>query len=162
MAVSKSALAKAESVVTNFKEKKMKGLIMVLFFALAFSACGQKEKIFQLTDIEVDSGSVFYATNILWDLGKCNFHPKSKTQLDSIVGFLENNPRVWLQIICKEIIPIELSMHNSQCRAEKLKEYIVEQGISSSRIIPIGQTLTKEKIEGNNKSFTKLIIVKKD
>jgi outer membrane protein OmpA-like peptidoglycan-associated protein len=89
--------------------------------------------------------NVFTIYNIYFDFAKSRPQEESYKILDNIANFLKENPT----------ISIELSAHTdavgsdsfnldlSQRRAERCKDYLIKQGISSARIKPVGYGETK-------------------
>ena len=78
--------------------------------------------------------------NIYYDVNSSNLRDESEKELDKLVEFMKDNAA----------IKIELSSHTdsrgsgsynqnlSQRRAESAAEYIIANGISASRIVPVG------------------------
>ena len=78
--------------------------------------------------------------NIFYDFNKATLRPESATALDELVGLLNENPNV----------TIELSAHTdsrgsdqynerlSQQRAERVVAYLIDHGIASDRLTPKG------------------------
>ena len=78
--------------------------------------------------------------NIFYDFNKATLRPKSATALDELVGLLNENPN----------ITIELSAHTdsrgsdqynerlSQQRAESVVRYLIDHGIAADRLTPKG------------------------
>jgi len=89
---------------------------------------------------KIRKGAKFEVENVLYDFGKATLRPESKTELNKIVAFLTENPT----------IKVELSSHTdsrgsdrinqtlSQKRAQSCVDYLISQGIPSSRIVAKG------------------------
>lgn len=92
------------------------------------------EMNFKLQPVEV--GATVNLRDVLFEQGKTLMLPQSYPELDLVVTFLKNNPKV----------KIELSGHTdnrgipgqnvklSQARVEKVKSYLVSKGIAKNRI----------------------------
>ena len=86
--------------------------------------------------------------NIFYDFDKATLRPESKEALDNLVALLNENPNV----------TIELSAHTdnrgsdaynerlSQRRAESVVNYLIEHGIASDRLSPVGYGEKKPKV----------------
>jgi outer membrane protein OmpA-like peptidoglycan-associated protein/tetratricopeptide (TPR) repeat protein len=86
--------------------------------------------------------------NIFYDFDKATLRPESKESLDNLIALLNENPNV----------TIELSSHTdnrgsdkynerlSQRRAETVVNYLIEHGIASDRLSPVGYGEGKPKV----------------
>lgn len=99
----------------------------------------------QLGMSTVEVGRTFQIDNIHYDFDKANIRPDAARELDKVVDFLTTNPDV----------RIELSSHTdsrgsdaynlklSQRRAESAVNYLVDHGISRSRLVAKGYGETR-------------------
>ena len=86
------------------------------------------------------AGETISLNNILFDQGKADLRPESRTELDKIAAFMKANPRA----------EIELSGHTSSegdgalnrslsyLRVKACKDYVVARGIDTGRILVVG------------------------
>jgi len=93
---------------------------------------------FELTPIEV--GARVSLDNIYFDFDKATLRPESKTQLNSIVDFLNENNKVKIQLdghTCS-IGREDYNQKLSEARAQAVKDYLASQGIKEKRLSSIG------------------------
>jgi outer membrane protein OmpA-like peptidoglycan-associated protein len=105
-----------------------------------------------------ERGTTVNLNSVLFEQSKANLLPESFSELDLVVNFLQSNPDV----------AIELSGHTdnrgvhrdnvklSQDRVEKVKEYLVSQGIDAKRISGKGYGGTKPIANNENAETRKL------
>ena len=117
---------------------------------------GYKEihKDLYLAPIEI--GQVFRLNNVFFDFDKYSLRPESFVELDRVVGFLNEYPK----------IEIEMSAHTdskgadqynmtlSDNRARSVMEYILSKGISKTRIVSQGYGETKPETSNTNADGT--------
>lgn len=115
-----------------------KALVSVLLlFAFSFSF----SQTFSLTDTTIFSGSCYRSYSIFFDLGKATLRAESYAHLDSVVTFLNNNPKVKLEIDVhsdSRSKNISSSTHLTMNRACSIRDYIVSKGIPSNRLVAKG------------------------
>ena len=85
--------------------------------------------------------------NIFYDFDKATLRPESKEALDKLVTLLKENPNVTIELSahCDYKGPAEYNKRLSQRRAETVVEYLVEHGIESDRLTPMGYGKEKPK-----------------
>ena len=85
--------------------------------------------------------------NIFYDFDKASLRPESKEALDKLVALLKENPNVAIELSahCDYKGPAEYNKHLSQRRAETVVNYLVEHGIESDRLTPMGYGKEKPK-----------------
>ena len=85
--------------------------------------------------------------NIFYDFDKATLRPESKEALDKLVALLKENPNVAIELSahCDYKGPAEYNKHLSQRRAETVVNYLVEHGIESDRLTPMGYGKEKPK-----------------
>jgi OmpA-OmpF porin, OOP family len=106
---------------------------------------GYKEIHKDLYLVPIEIGQVFRLNNVFFDFDKFSLRPESFVELDRVIGFLKEYPKV----------EIEMSAHTdsrgadeynyslSDNRANAVKEYILSKGIAAARIISQGYGETK-------------------
>jgi OmpA-OmpF porin, OOP family len=109
---------------------------------------GYKEIHKDLYLVPVEIGQVVRLNNVFFDFDKYDLRPESFVELNRVVKLLNENPN----------IEIEMSAHTdnkgsddynfilSDNRAKSVKDYIVSQGISASRIVSRGYGETKPEV----------------
>jgi outer membrane protein OmpA-like peptidoglycan-associated protein len=84
----------------------------------------------------LDKGTVFRLNNIFFDYNKFELKEKSKTELDELVKFMNDNPEVKGEIsghtdnIGKPEDNLKLSLN----RAKSVYEYLIRNGVDKSRL----------------------------
>jgi outer membrane protein OmpA-like peptidoglycan-associated protein len=114
-----------------------------LFQSLNFNYSEAKNSVPIILNIDLEKareGTVSVLQNIFFDVDKYDLKPKSKTELQKILKFLQDNP----------LIRVEISGHTdntgstaynkqlSQKRAQSVYDYLVQNGINGQRLIPKG------------------------
>jgi OmpA-OmpF porin, OOP family len=106
---------------------------------------GYKEIHKDLYLVPIEVGQVFRLNNVFFDFDKYDLRPESFVELDRVVGFLKEYPKV----------EIEMSAHTdsrgsdaynitlSDNRAKSVREYILSKGIDPARISSKGYGETK-------------------
>ena len=99
-----------------------------------------KGKSAQFDDKQITVGQSITLNNILFDQGKSDLRPESKTELEKIVAFLKANPTAEIELSGHTSSEGEYNMNKSLSykRVKACKDYIVSKGISESRIIAVG------------------------
>jgi outer membrane protein OmpA-like peptidoglycan-associated protein len=95
--------------------------------------------------VPIEIGQIIRLNNVFFDFDKYDLRPESFVELDRVVNLLRENPA----------IEIEMSAHTdsrgtddynfvlSDNRARSVMNYLVEKGISQSRIVSKGYGETK-------------------
>lgn len=118
---------------------------------------------FSLTDTNIVSYGYHRTYNILFDLGKATLRQESFSHLDSVVAFLNNNPKIKLEIGVHSDSrgPQTSGSHLTMNRASAISNYLISKGISIDRLyakgyscvrplitdVQISKLKTKEEIE---------------
>ncbi len=92
------------------------------------------EMNFNLQPVEI--GTTVNLKDVLFEQGKTNLLAQSYPELDLVVSFLKSNPRVRIELAGhtdNRGIPGQ-NVKLSQARVEKVKSYLVSQGIEKKRI----------------------------
>ncbi len=78
--------------------------------------------------------------NILFEFDRAILKPSSREPLDELVQYLQHNRELNLEVIghTDAIGSTEYNLELSRDRANAIQAYLVEQGIKSSRITPVG------------------------
>ena len=85
--------------------------------------------------------------NIFYDFNKATLRPESAEALDKLVALLEENPNVTIELSahCDYKGSAEYNKRLSQRRAESVVKYLIEHGIASDRLTPVGYGKDKPK-----------------
>ena len=85
--------------------------------------------------------------NIFYDFDKATLRPESATALDELVGLLNENPNVTIELSahCDYKGSAEYNKRLSQRRAESVVRYLIEHGIAADRLTPKGYGKEKPK-----------------
>jgi outer membrane protein OmpA-like peptidoglycan-associated protein len=92
------------------------------------------EMNFRLQPVEV--GTMVNLKNVLFAQGKTDILPESFAELDLVVNFLKENPKVRIELMGHTDgrgVPAD-NLKLSQERVNKVKDYLVSKGIDSRRI----------------------------
>ncbi|MGB4665343.1 MAG: OmpA family protein, partial [Bacteroidales bacterium] len=83
--------------------------------------------------------------NIFFDFNKATLRPESKTELQNIIEFLQQNPNISLEISghTDNVGSYEYNLNLSEKRAQAVVDYLIQQGISSNRLVYKGYSYTK-------------------
>lgn len=100
----------------------------------------EKGKTAQFDNQQIKVGQSVTLNNILFDQGKADLRPESKTELEKIVAFLKSNPTAEIELSGHTSSEGDYALNKSLSykRVKACKDYIVSKGISESRIIAIG------------------------
>jgi len=85
----------------------------------------------------IEKGTVFVLNNIFYDSGKWDLRDKSKSELDELILFMQDNPQVRGEIsghtdnVGEKKFNLELSLK----RAKSVYDYLIKAGIPSSRLV---------------------------
>lgn len=96
------------------------------------------ERNYSLTPIEV--GLIVELKNIYFHFGTTTLKPDSYASLDIIVAFFKNNPGITFEIAghTDDEGAEDYNMILSQGRAQSIVDYLIKQGIDSSRLVARG------------------------
>ena len=85
--------------------------------------------------------------NIFYDFDKATLRPESAEALDQLVTLLEENPNVTIELSahCDYKGSADYNKRLSQRRAESVVRYLIEHGIASDRLTPVGYGKDKPK-----------------
>ena len=85
--------------------------------------------------------------NIFYDFDKATLRPESAEALDQLVTLLEENPNVTIELSahCDYTGSEDYNKRLSQRRAESVVRYLIEHGIASDRLTPVGYGKDKAK-----------------
>ena len=86
--------------------------------------------------------------NIFYDFDKATLRPESTAALDNLVTLLNENPNVTIELSahCDYRGPSAYNKALSQRRAESVVAYLIEHGIASDRLSPMGYGKEKPKV----------------
>ena len=118
--------------------------IQIIIISLTFCSCSIKR--FSLSDTKLKSGQVFTTYGISYSLGQDSILiDKSKPTLDSILNFLNAHADIKVELGAHTDFrgDEEKNLFLSQHRAERLKEYFVNQTINPDRLVTKGFGETK-------------------
>ena len=85
--------------------------------------------------------------NIFYDFDKATLRPESTEALDKLVVLLNENPNVTIELSAHADYrgSAEYNKRLSQRRAESVVNYLIEHGIASDRLSPVGYGKEKPK-----------------
>ena len=85
--------------------------------------------------------------NIFYDFDKATLRPESATALDELVGMLNENPNVTIELSAHADYrgSAEYNKRLSQRRAESVVNYLIAHGIPKERLTPMGYGVEKPK-----------------
>jgi OOP family OmpA-OmpF porin len=88
----------------------------------------------------ISAGESVTLSNILFDQGKADLRAESKTELDKIVKFMQDNPKAEIELSGHTSSEGDAALNRSLSykRVKSCKDYIVLKGIDSGRITTIG------------------------
>ncbi len=93
----------------------------------------------------IAQGTIFTLNNVFFDYNKFTLQDKSKTELDGLVKFMQDNPEVKGEISghTDNIGSADANKTLSLNRAHAVRDYIVAGGIEASRLTYVGYGSTK-------------------
>jgi len=108
----------------------------------------------QYNNKTIRAGESITLNNILFDQGKADLRPESKTELDKIVAFLNANPTAEIELSGHTSSEGEAQMNRSLSykRVNACKAYIVSKGIDEGRILAVGFGPDKPVAPNDNES----------
>lgn len=114
-----------------------------LFRSLNFNYSDVKDFEPIVLDIALDKakeGSVAVLKNLFFDTDKYDLKEKSRAELQKIIRFLNDNPSIRVEISghTDNVGSPEYNRQLSEKRAKAVYEYLTENGIKSSRLLPKG------------------------
>lgn len=97
-------------------------------------------EVVKLEKVKIEVGSTIELNNVEFDFNKATLRAESFEELDNVVKFLNDNPSVEIELAghTDNIGDDNYNLKLSQERAESVKNYLVEKGISESRLIAKG------------------------
>ncbi len=86
--------------------------------------------------------------NVFYEFDKADITPESSLALDSLVDLLNENPNVTIELSshCDYRGSDEYNMRLSQRRAESVVRYLIDHGIASDRLTPVGYGESRPKV----------------
>lgn len=104
----------------------------------------QAEKL-QIKKDEIKVGETFQLNNVYFAFNKWDLLPESFDELNTVVKFLTENPKVEIQVSghTDNIGSDSYNMNLSQKRADAVKNYLVSKGIAAKRVSSKGYGKTK-------------------
>jgi outer membrane protein OmpA-like peptidoglycan-associated protein len=122
-------------------------------------------KDIQLDKIEVGVGIVL--NNIFYDYDKSTLRPESKSELDRLLAFMQENPTIKVEIGSHTDSDGSDSYNEklSQSRAQSVVDYLKENGVTESRLVakgygekvPVAPNDTPENKQLNRRSELKIL-----
>lgn len=111
--------------------------------ALGLTSVTAFGQTFTLAETSFKVGTVYRTYEIVFDLDKTTLNPSSYAHLDSIADFMKKNKSLVIEVgihsesrICEQEAKMSRNLFKS--RAKSVVGYLVQKGIDSERIIPIG------------------------
>lgn len=95
--------------------------------------------------------------NIFFDLGDWKLRPESKSALDELVCYLNNNPGFVIEVSAHtdSRVSDSYSLSLSQKRAQSIVDYLIENDIDPERLVPKGYQEARPRVITKNFSFFK-------
>ncbi len=86
--------------------------------------------------------------NVFYEFDRAEITPESSLALDSLVDLLNENPNVTIELSshCDYRGSDEYNMRLSQRRAESVVRYLIDHGIASDRLTPVGYGESRPKV----------------
>jgi len=106
-----------------------------------YSSVKDFKPIVQNIDLEpAKSGSIAILNNIFFEFDKYDLQEKSKTELQEIVKFLNNNPSLKVEIggHTDNVGSVDYNQQLSEKRAKSVYDYLMKAGIAKSRLLSKG------------------------
>lgn len=141
-----------------------------LFFSQNFNLFNIKFNENFILDIPlqpIEKNAAIILKNVFFDFDKSTLKPESSIELNQLVKLLKDNPKLKVEISghTDNVGTEEYNMKLSQNRAEEVKNYLVKQGISDTRIQakgygktqPIADNSTEEGKAKNRRTEFKII-----
>lgn len=94
---------------------------------------------------EIKVGQVFQLNNVYFDFNKWDLLPASFAELDKVVKFMSENPKVEIEMSghTDNVGKQDYNMNLSQKRAESVRAYVISKGIEAKRITAKGYGMNK-------------------
>jgi len=94
---------------------------------------------------KIAAGAEVVLNNIFFDFNKATLRPESKTELQNVIEFLQQNPNISLEISghTDNVGSYEYNLNLSEKRAQAVVDYLIQQGIPSNRLVFKGYSFTK-------------------
>ncbi|HOB77387.1 MAG: OmpA family protein [Bacteroidales bacterium] len=94
---------------------------------------------------KVAAGAEIVLNNIFFDFNKATLRPESKTELQNVIEFMQQNPSVIIEISghTDNIGSYEYNQSLSERRAKAVVDYLVEHGIPLSRFVYKGYSFSE-------------------
>ncbi|HEY0677250.1 MAG TPA: OmpA family protein [Chitinophagaceae bacterium] len=113
---------------------------------------GYKEIHKDLYLVPIEIGQIVRLNNVFFDFDKYDLRPESFVELDRVVKLLNENPKIEIEMSAHtdSFGSDEYNFKLSDDRARSVREYILSQGITPSRIISQGYGETKPVVPNDN------------
>ena len=107
---------------------------------------------------KVSKDQTIRVRSLHFDADSTNISQESKQVIDEIYRFLDYYPNVKIEIAGHANLKPkkEYALNLSQKRAESVTRYLIEKGISTERVVPVGYGNTKPIVESVNRIANKL------
>jgi outer membrane protein OmpA-like peptidoglycan-associated protein len=140
-----------------------------LFYSENLSLRSENKKQFDINVPlrEIEAGNKVVLKNIFFDTNKYDIKSESKTELDKLIGFLNDNPQVHIEISghTDDVGDDILNKTLSQNRAKAVYQYLILQHIDAARLVykgygksqPIAQNTSDEGRQLNRRTEFKIM-----
>ncbi|MBC7450425.1 MAG: OmpA family protein, partial [Cytophagales bacterium] len=130
-------------------------------------ADGFKEYKQDITLVEARAGNKIVLRNIFFDLGKADLRMESATELSKLVDILKKNPGLKVEVSghTDNVGDPALNQALSENRAKTVVNFLIQNGISSSRLVakgygstqPVAPNTTEEGRQKNRRTEMKIL-----
>ncbi len=141
-----------------------------LFYSENFSLIGQKTGKPYVIDVAlqaIEVGNKSVLRNIFFDTNKAELKPESKTELNKLIGFLNLNPKVNIEIsgFTDNVGDAKSNQTLSENRAKAVQQYLIANKVAATRLTfkgygamqPVAPNTTDEGRSGNRRTEFKIV-----
>lgn len=136
-----AAFAEAPGYIFTSKNFYLKDLAEDVYFDITIDMIPlPKPTIASAPPKEPETPVVVVLNNIFFPTGSYDLKPESFIELDILMGYLNKNPRLKIEIQghTDNVGTEESNLSLSQKRAESVRNYLISEGISATRVTAVG------------------------
>jgi len=141
-----------------------------LFYSENFSLIGQKTGKPYVIDVAlqaIEVGNKSVLRNIFFDTNKSDLKPESKSELSKLIGFLNLNPKVNIEIsgFTDNVGDAKSNQTLSENRAKAVYQYLISNKVTAARLTfkgygatqPVNPNTTEEGRSRNRRTEFKIV-----